>query len=152
MNLYTIGYEGLSFGSFLAYLRNHNVMTVIDVREKPISRKKGFSKNELNQRLGLNGINYIHAQAIGTPKYLRDELKRTKNYFEFFDRYNYFLETRLKYIDEITRIAIHETVALVCFEKEARKCHRSAVAQKIRKTTSSPVDIHHIETVWSKLS
>ena len=147
MDLYTIGYEGLSFRSFVRYLRDHNVMTVIDVREKPISRKKGFSKSEIGQGLATSHINYIHLQALGTPKNLRDELNKTKDYFDFFKRYNCLLETKTQYIDEIIKIMVQKTVALVCFEKDASKCHRNAVAQKIQKVSSRPVEIHHIETV-----
>jgi uncharacterized protein (DUF488 family) len=147
VDLYTIGYEGLSFGSFVRYLRDHNVMTVVDIREKPISRKKGFSKTELGQGLASNHINYIHVQALGTPKNLRDKLNKTKDYFEFFKSYNYILETKTKYINEIIKIMIHKTVALVCFEKDACRCHRNAIAQKVQKISSLPVDIHHIETV-----
>lgn len=146
VDLYTIGYEGLSFWSFVRYLRDHNVAAVVDIREKPISRKKGFSKSELGQGLASNHINYIHLQALGTPKHLRDELNKTKDYSKFFESYNHLLETKTKYIDEIIKIMIHKRVALVCFEKDALKCHRNAVAQKIRGTSSRPVDIHHIET------
>ena len=147
VDLYTIGYEGLSFWSFVRYLRDHNVTTVVDIREKPISRKKGFSKSELGQGLASNHIKYIHLQALGTPKHLRDELNKTKDYSKFFKSYDHLLGTKTKYIDEIIKIMIHKRVALVCFEKDASKCHRNAVAQKIRGTSSRPVDIHHIETL-----
>ncbi len=147
MDLYTIGYEGLSFGSFVRYLRGHNVTTVVDVREKPISRKKGFSKSDLGQGLASNHINYVHLQALGSPKNLRDELNKTKDYFNFFKGYNYVLETKTKYIDEIINMMLHRTVALICFEKDACKCHRNAVAQKIQEMSSCSVSIHHIETV-----
>jgi uncharacterized protein (DUF488 family) len=122
------------------------VTTVVDIRDKPISRKKGFSKSALGQGLALNHINYIHLKALGTPKHLRDELNKTKNYLKFFNNYNHFLETKTKYINEIIKIMIHKRVALVCFEKDASKCHRNAVAQKIRGTSFRPVAIHHIKT------
>ena len=146
VNLYTIGYEGLSFGSFVRFLRDYHVMTVIDVREKPISRKRGFSKSALGQGLATNHINYVHLQPLGTPKDLREELNKTKDYSEFFKRYNCLLDARTEYIDEIIKIMMEKTVALVCFEKDAAKCHRNAVANKIQKVSSRPVEIHHIET------
>jgi uncharacterized protein (DUF488 family) len=147
MDLYTIGYEGLSLSSFIGYLRNHSVMTVVDIREKPISRKKGFSKNDLQKGLASNQIDYLHVQALGTPKYLREELNKKKNYFRFFRRYNNFLNTRANYVDTIIDKMLHETVALVCFERDARKCHRSAVAQKIKKKSPWPIVIHHIKII-----
>jgi uncharacterized protein (DUF488 family) len=145
VNLYTIGYEGLSFNSFLRQLKRHHVMIAVDIRETPISRKKGFSKSSLRQGLASNHIDYLHVKALGTPKYLREELSEKKNYFHFFRQYNHLLSEKTKYIDEIIQTMAHETVALICFEKSARKCHRSVVAQNIKKRSPLPIEIHHIQ-------
>ncbi len=45
--LFTIGYEGAQLADFLATLACHRVSVVVDVRELPLSRRKGFSKNRL---------------------------------------------------------------------------------------------------------
>jgi uncharacterized protein (DUF488 family) len=37
-------------------LRKHGIRTVVDVRELPLSRKPGFSKKTLADRLLLNGV------------------------------------------------------------------------------------------------
>jgi hypothetical protein len=42
--LFTRGYEGLTNEGFIARLQTAQVKTVVDVRELPLSRKKGFSK------------------------------------------------------------------------------------------------------------
>lgn len=49
--LFTIGYEGAEIASFLATLARYGVAQVIDVRDVPISRKRGFSKNSLSKVL-----------------------------------------------------------------------------------------------------
>lgn len=54
--LHTIGYEGLTIGEFLDILSIHNIDLVVDVRELPLSRKRGFSKKVLAHKLGENGI------------------------------------------------------------------------------------------------
>jgi Protein of unknown function, DUF488 len=41
---------------FLGALRKHGIRTVVDVRELPLSRKPGFSKKTLADRLLLNGV------------------------------------------------------------------------------------------------
>ena len=41
---YTIGYQSKSIDDFISRLRNHDISTLIDVREVPISRKKGLQK------------------------------------------------------------------------------------------------------------
>ncbi len=43
----TIGYEGSTIEDFVAALRHASINVLIDVRELPLSRKKGFSKNQL---------------------------------------------------------------------------------------------------------
>jgi uncharacterized protein (DUF488 family) len=121
-------------------------MIVVDIRETPISRKKGFSKRVLQEELILKKMSYLHVKALGTPKYLREELKESKNYFRFFRQYNHLLSEKTEYVDQIIKRIGDETVALVCFEKDPRKCHRSAVAQNIKKRSPLPIEIHHIQT------
>ena len=49
--LYTIGYEGRKIDEFVVNLKSSHVKMLIDVRELPLSRKKGFSKNKLKEKL-----------------------------------------------------------------------------------------------------
>jgi uncharacterized protein (DUF488 family) len=37
---------------------------VIDVRDVPLSRKKGFSKNQLSENLRTHGIQYVHLKGL----------------------------------------------------------------------------------------
>src|SRR3546814_18177557 len=61
-HLYTIGYAGQTLEGFLRRLKQVGVLTVVDVRELPLSRKSGFSKRALavqfdersEERLGGN--------------------------------------------------------------------------------------------------
>ncbi len=48
MEIFTIGYEGIDRHQFLAWLNNYNINVVADVRNLPLSRKKGFSKTALS--------------------------------------------------------------------------------------------------------
>ena len=54
MEIYTIGYEGLNQKEFLAWLQHYKINVIADVRQLPLSRKKGFSKNSLNESLAKN--------------------------------------------------------------------------------------------------
>jgi uncharacterized protein (DUF488 family) len=63
--LYTIGYEGQTVEAFLQRLLAQGVLALIDVRELPLSRKPGFSKNALASALQRHGIEYIHMPALG---------------------------------------------------------------------------------------
>ena len=42
--LFTIGYEDKIIDNFISELKNNNIEKVVDVRELPLSRKKGYSK------------------------------------------------------------------------------------------------------------
>ena len=42
MHLSTIGYEGKDIQTFIALVKRESITALIDVREKPISRKKVF--------------------------------------------------------------------------------------------------------------
>jgi hypothetical protein len=54
--LLTIGYAGYDPDSFVARLRDHGVETIVDIRQNPVSRKRGFSKSKLERFLGEHGI------------------------------------------------------------------------------------------------
>ncbi|UCF43976.1 MAG: DUF488 domain-containing protein [Planctomycetota bacterium] len=85
-NLFTVGYEGTNINGFIANLLTNSVDCVLDVRQRPLSRKPGFSKNELAQRLNSSKIQYVHLPDLGTPKPIRQKLKSTRDYSTFFKK------------------------------------------------------------------
>ena len=68
----TIGYEGATLDGLLACLSEAGVTSLIDVRERPYSRRKDFNKRRLSEALAAAGIDYLHLQGLGTPKPGRD--------------------------------------------------------------------------------
>lgn len=54
--LFTPGYEGLTIKAFIARPQAARVKTVVDVRELPLSRKKGFSKSAFFAALSAHGL------------------------------------------------------------------------------------------------
>ena len=75
MTIYTIGYEGIDIEQFFKLLREHDIETVVDVRELPLSRKPGFSKKVLSSALNLSGLEYTHLADLGCPKPIRDRYR-----------------------------------------------------------------------------
>src|SRR5688572_1536945 len=65
--LFTIGYEGRALDELLAMLSSHRIERVIDVRELPLSRRRGFSKTPLAAALRARGIDYVHVRTAGNP-------------------------------------------------------------------------------------
>ena len=145
MDLFTIGYEGLSQQGFLALLQTHNISLVADIRRLPLSRKRGFSKSALNKILGDNDINYLNYPELGTTKELRNHLKVNRDYLYFFKEYKKNIEKKGEFLDEInTMINSGERVALLCFERNAQKCHRKVLADSLKAKDGNGIKIKHI--------
>lgn len=131
--LYTIGYEGAALADFLNRLIEAGVATVIDVRELPLSRRKGFSKNPLKDALAARGISYVHRREFGAPKPIRNELRETGDYKEYFRQFNAYLKTQKDALRQLVTDYAGHKVALMCFEANPTECHRSAVARELGK-------------------
>ena len=131
--LFTIGYEGRDIEEFIDQLKGQNVTRLIDVREIPISRKKGFSKSALRERLNNENIDYVHMKSLGSPSSIRNKLKLDWNYDRFFESYSNYLSTNVDIIEEIHEYISDGTNCIMCFERAAEKCHRSVVANRIKE-------------------
>ncbi len=130
MQLSTIGYEGKDIQYFVALLKREGVTAIIDVREKPFSRKKGFSKNKLQEALSDAGIKYYHFKKLGSPSWLRKEIKESKD-LDYFQEYRKLLDKHLVFVDEIIELLKDEHCCLMCYEADVEGCHRKVVAEKI---------------------
>ena len=132
--VYTAGYEGKTIEQFLGLLTENHIHCVIDVREIPLSRKKGFSKKSLAVELAECGIEYVHISGLGSPKTIRDELHKSKDYDTFFNDYRFYIGNHFEYVQEAYEYTVEEKTCLLCFEKDYRECHRSIVADLLVKT------------------
>lgn len=142
--LYTIGYESKNIGDIIFQLKNRGISTLVDVREIPISRKKGFSKTVFSEYLNKNGIEYIHLKKLGSPKDLRKELKQSKDYISFFKKYLEYIQLHKSIIDDLYRIILEKNCCLMCYEKLPSKCHRKIICNEIKKIDGNGLDIEHL--------
>ncbi|HWR31339.1 MAG TPA: DUF488 domain-containing protein [Negativicutes bacterium] len=143
-SLYTIGYEGSDITSFLDNVENHGVRLLVDVREKPISHKKGFSKNNLKAALNARGIEYLHLPKLGSPKEIRDELHKTSDYYVFFQQYRLYVVNELDVIMGLLSRVESVPSCLMCFEHDPKSCHRSVVAELIEMYSDTIVQVRDI--------
>ena len=74
------GTTAVAVEAFIARLQDAQVKTVVDVRELPLSRKKGFSKTAFCAALSAHGIAYLHVPALGCPKPIRNQYKVDGNW------------------------------------------------------------------------
>lgn len=129
--LFTAGYEGKTADEFMDLLEKHSICTVIDVREYPLSRKKGFSKNALMKVCEEHQVNYTHLKNLGSPKALRDKVNQDGNWDYFFRHYELHLNLARDTIEFVATMLKSTSILLLCYEKEPSFCHRSIVANWI---------------------
>jgi uncharacterized protein (DUF488 family) len=137
--VYTTGYEGQSLADFLAALRAQGVQLVVDVREAPISRKRGFSKNPLAAALQGCGIDYHHIRALGCPKPIRDQYREDGDWARYTSGFMRHLKAQQPALDELAALTSTQAAALLCFEADFQRCHRTYVARALAQRSGAQV-------------
>ena len=152
MTVYTIGYEGIGVEQFFTLLREHNIETVVDVRELPLSRKPGFSKKILAAALNLNGLEYTHLSDLGCPKLIRDRYRSDANWKRYKEGFLKYLATQEDAIEELAILAATSNCALLCYEADHNFCHRSIVADAVKQRSGmrvSHISANELKTMES---
>ena len=128
--LYTIGYEKARQADLIATLRAAGVETLIDVRDRPISRRPGFSKSQLAVAVEAAGMRYVGLRALGTPPEGREA-----NHRRDWERFWAIVEAKLASaeaehaLQEAGSIAAAAASCLICYEADWRICHRRRIAE-----------------------
>jgi len=138
LQILTIGYEGANLVDFLTTLKTAGVQVLLDVRELPISRRKGFSKSALSAALTEAGIEYSHERALGSPREIRYRLREDGDLARFFSDFREYLATQRGLLDTLARTTTG-AVALLCYERNHAECHRSVVAEALARRAQSTV-------------
>ena len=131
--LVTIGYEGKPIDSFLYELILNKVNLLIDVRKNAYSMKFGFSKGKLVNYSEKLGIDYLHVPELGIPSELRQELNTYEDYQALFADYEKVLDGKGDVLEKIKEKANEKKIALMCFEKDAKYCHRGVIADRLER-------------------
>lgn len=140
--LFTFGYEGLTIEGFIARLKDAQVDLIVDVRELPLSRKKGFSKSAFREHLAAAGIDYEHRPALGCPKPVRDQYRADGDWAVYTRGFMAHLATVKSEVRQLAATARDHRACLVCFEADFSACHRTYVARAARAAGSPAV--HHL--------
>jgi uncharacterized protein (DUF488 family) len=142
--LFTIGYEKARLSDVVATLTEAGVESLIDVRDRPISRRPGFSKRQLAAALEEAGIRYVGLIALGTPPEGREAGRRRQ-----WDRFWHIVDERLASaeaelgFDAAAHTAREGTSCLLCYEADWRCCHRRRVAEMLAERHGFAV--HHLD-------
>lgn len=129
--VFATGYEGEDIDQFLNKLIENNIDLVIDIRDNPFSMKPSFTKGRLIRHLQNAGIGYTHLKELGVEKEIRKELGVTDDYTAFFDAYKQKLMQSETAISGLLQLAANRRVALLCFENDPKRCHRSILAEEL---------------------
>ena len=144
LTFFTAGYQGHNIETFLDLLMSHGIEQLIDVRQLPFSRKPDFSKKRLTAHLASVGIAYTHLAALGTPKPLRDEVRRTHNVEALFAAMRPIIDAQPEALGEALELARTRPAVLLCFEASHAECHRLVVAQAIEQLAGGACTIVHL--------
>jgi uncharacterized protein (DUF488 family) len=139
VTLYTISYEGRSLEKFLADLQAAGVRLLADVRENPLSRKAGFSKNALAEALRAKGIAYRHLRPLGCPRPIRDQYRDDGDWQRYTEGFMAHLDQQQPALEELASLTAEQPTALLCYEADFNRCHRTYVARAVAKSRDTEV-------------
>ena len=141
--LFTIGYEKARLADVVATLTAAGVATLIDVRDRPISRRPGFSKRQLAAAIEEAGMRYCRLRALGTPPEGREAGRRRD-----WDRFWHIVESQARRRRSRAgaargrRDGAQSPSCLLCYEADWRRCHRRRVAEMLAERHGFAV--HHL--------
>jgi uncharacterized protein (DUF488 family) len=141
--LFTIGYEKALLREVVGTLAMAGVATLLDVRDRPISRRPGFSKRQLAAAVEETGIDYVHLAALGTPPEGRLAGRRGE-----LDRFWAIVEEKLSCpeaeldLRRAAEIAESAPSCLLCYEADWHNCHRRRIAEILARRRG--FSVHHL--------
>jgi hypothetical protein len=141
----SIGYElHKDHLAFARHVQAAGVERLIDVRELPISRRRGYAKSALAQALIDVGVEYVHIRALGNPKPFRD-LYKSGRVEEGKRRYEeHLLGEQRDALFGLVPLLREKRSALMCFEHEPATCHRTVIIEALRGELGLALDVAEI--------
>jgi len=144
--IFTTGYEGKSLDRFLDELIKNNVKILVDVRKNPRSMKYGFSGNTIRHYAEKVNIKYVSVPELGIEGQHRQNLETQADYDKLFVLYkkkmlpkNY---EKLKTLKNL--IEDDKRMALMCFEKDYKQCHRGVLSEEFKNYCNNEYGVLHI--------
>lgn len=137
----TIGYEGVSIDEFLMTLTRDKIQVLVDIRNNPWSMKYGYTKHTLQSLCEKMNIRYLSIPSLGIPGDLRKNLTTKDEYENLFTTYATYLKTQEENLTKLITLSKNQRIALMCFEKDPRYCHRHVLAEQLN-VLGAEVDLH----------
>jgi uncharacterized protein (DUF488 family) len=133
--LFTIGYEQAKPAAVLNELKRAKIDLLVDTRAVASSRRPGFSKRQLAASLDDAGIAYVHLQKLGTPAEGRAAARSgdTATLWRIYDKHIKKAEPQEALDELIGLIKSGKRVALLCYCRDPKACHRSRIVANVKK-------------------
>lgn len=142
MELFTVGYEGRTLPQFVRLLQENGITRLVDVRERPASRKPGFSALPLFDALRKARITYESDRALGNPGPIR-ALWKNGSLPEGRVQYRELLRNgRRPRVEVLLAVCRNERVCILCYEGDPELCHRTVIAEEAARLEPNLVIRH----------
>jgi len=126
--IYTIGHSTRTLDELIAGLHAHGVVTLVDIRAFPMSRRlPHFNREVLERELPKRGIEYVWMKSLGgRRKKTRNDSPNTGLRNDSFRNYaDYMLTPEFaEAIESLLEIAARGKTAIMCAERMYFQCHR----------------------------
>ncbi|MFA5529290.1 MAG: DUF488 domain-containing protein [Thiohalomonadaceae bacterium] len=133
--IWTIGHSTRKAEDFVAMLRAHGIVMLVDVRSYPGSRRfPHFNRDALARELSAAGIGYEHLPALGGRRSPRADSINTAWRNASFRGYADYMQSAefaaaMAYLMERARA---QPTAIMCAEAPWWRCHRSLIADWLK--------------------
>jgi uncharacterized protein (DUF488 family) len=130
MQLFTLGYEARTLPQLIRLLEAEGITRLVDVRERPISRRKGFSSTALFEACRKAQIVYEWQRELGNPEEIR-ALWKNGSLDEGKRKYAKLIANgRSRAVERLVQLTAVDAVAIMCLEEDHELCHRSLIAER----------------------
>lgn len=130
--IYTIGHSTRSLDELVEALKGHGMVTLVDVRSFPMSRRlPHFNREALELALPQSGIAYVWMKELGgRRKKIRNDSPNLALRNESFRNYADYMMTNefAQGIHRLLQIAEQGETAYMCAERMYFQCHRMLIS------------------------
>lgn len=154
IRLYTIGFTQKTAEEFFDLLQSAGVQKLVDVRENRVGQLSGFAKfPDIAYFLDrVLGIEYVYEALFAPAPEIRDQYQATKDWDEYERSFRALMSERE--VPQAIHPADYEgSVALLCSEPTADKCHRRVVGEMLRDhwtEAGHDVELEHLAVPKAK--
>lgn len=138
--LFTVGYERRDGEDLINALRDAGVDFLLDVRDRPFSRKPDFREKALAAACSDAGIRYESWTRLGSTDHQREQLRDSGDFSEFRRRFRDLAKRgRTDEIFALAELTKKHSIALICYERCHGECHRSIIAELVAEINDASI-------------